>query len=78
MPHLICARRSRLAYGIEFCRPHRAGDPPQAKFWHREKSCFYTDDCFRQYVASNELVGGRGASPGWLADGIRMRSMHAQ
>jgi hypothetical protein len=59
MPHLICARRSRLSYGICCCRPQQTGDPPQSKFWHSEKQCFYTDACFSQYVEANELVSRR-------------------
>jgi hypothetical protein len=62
MPHLICARRSRLTYGVQHAREHCSGDPPQSKFWHKEKGCFFTDDCFRQYVSINQLVGA-GALP---------------
>lgn len=56
MPHLICARRCRLSYGVAHCRPHRPGDPLGSKFWHSEKCCYYTDDVFAQYVACNQLV----------------------
>jgi hypothetical protein len=56
MPHLICARRSRLTYGVGTIRPYRLGDPPQSKFWHEERRCFYTADCFKQYVSINQLV----------------------
>ncbi len=56
MPHLICARRSRLTYGVGMMRPYRSGDPPQSKFWHEEKCCFCIDNCFEQYVSINQLV----------------------
>ncbi len=62
MPHLICARRSRLTYGVAFSRQCCSGDPPESKFWHKEKCRFYTRGCFRQYVSINQLVGA-GALP---------------
>jgi hypothetical protein len=62
MPHLICARRSRLTYGVGTSRPYCSGDPPQSKFWHKEKCCFYTRDCFSQYLSINQLVSSVGAA----------------
>jgi hypothetical protein len=53
-PHLVFARRSRLAYGVRVAQPFTEGAP--GKFWHEGSQCYYTDRAFCRFVARDQLV----------------------
>lgn len=53
-PDLIHARRATQTYGVRCCSIYHDGAP--GRFWHDERSCYYTDAMFKRFVETDQLV----------------------